>query len=71
LLEGRGQVQLTELAQQILFSEEGSPEWLRRIREAARTPAIHKEIWAKYDGELPSDQNLRYYLVVVRAAFCG
>jgi hypothetical protein len=66
LLEGRGQVQLTGLAQAILFSEEGSPEWLRRIQEAALNPAIHKEIWTKYDGELPSDQNLRYYLVVER-----
>jgi hypothetical protein len=67
LMEGRGdQIRLTEVAQAILFSEAGSPQWLRRIQEAALNPAIHKEIWTRYDGELPSDQNLRYYLVVDR-----
>jgi len=67
LLEGKGdRLRLTELAQSILFSEEGSEQWLRRVREAALNPAIHKEIWTKYDGELPSDQNLRYYLVIER-----
>ena len=66
LLEGRGQVRLTELAHTILFSEVGTPEWLKQIREAALNPAIHREVWTKYDGKLPSDQNLTYYLVVER-----
>ena len=68
LMEGRGSadLRLTELAQAILFSEEGSEQWLTRVREAALKPAIHQEIWHKYEGQLPSDQNLRYYLVVER-----
>jgi hypothetical protein len=67
LLEGRGdKVHLTDLAQAILFSEPESVQWLERVQEAALKPTIHNEIWLKYQGELVSDQNLRYYLVVER-----
>jgi len=66
LLEGRGQVQLTELAQAILFSEVGSSQWLAKVREAAVQPTIHREILAKYAGKLPSDSNMTYHLVVER-----
>jgi hypothetical protein len=67
LLEGRGgRVRLTDLARSILFSEEGTEQWIRLVQEAALKPTIHEEIWAKYGGETVSDQNLRYYLVVDR-----
>lgn len=66
LLEGRGQLHLTELAQAILVAEDGSALWLERVQEAALRPSIHKELVAKYGYELPSEQNLRYHLVVER-----
>lgn len=55
--------QLTDLALKILFDERPeSEERLALIREAALTPTIHKELWEKYQGNLPSDMNLRYLL---------
>jgi hypothetical protein len=68
LLEGRGdKIRLTQLAQSIMLGEQGSPQWLQDLREAALRPSVHKEIWDKYDGHLPSDQNLRRYLIMERS----
>ena len=64
--EGSGEnrkVRLTPLALKILLDDRPeSPERLEAIRTAALMPAIHKELWGKYQGSLPSDANLRYYL---------
>jgi len=69
LLEGRGnQNQLTNLAKDIILDEE--PDSKRRaeaIQDAALTPSIHKELWEKYDGSLPSDAQLRFFLRGERA----
>jgi hypothetical protein len=65
-MEGR-EARLTEFAQAIILDErEDSTERMARIQEAALKPAIHREVWDRYDGMLPSDSTLRYYLTVER-----
>lgn len=59
-------VQLTDLALNILLDKrEGSPEREEAIKKAALMPKIHKEIFAKW-ATLPSDENLKHYLVMER-----
>lgn len=54
-------VKLTDLAVQIL--EHPSTEARKEgIREAALTPSIHREIWAEFGTNLPSDANLIWTL---------
>ncbi|MDO8635568.1 MAG: hypothetical protein Q7R34_04880 [Dehalococcoidia bacterium] len=54
---------LTDTALKILLDERpDSAERMAMIKEAALAPTIHKELWNKYQGCLPSDLNLRYYL---------
>jgi hypothetical protein len=56
-------VRLTDLAIKILLDDRpDSAERLALIREAALAPSIHKELWDKYQGALPSDLNLKFYL---------
>jgi hypothetical protein len=67
--EGRGEqrrARISDLGQSILFHEEGSPGWYADLREAALSPALHASIWLDFNGDLPSDQNLRRHLVVDR-----
>lgn len=68
LIEGRGteNLRLTPLAQSILVSEPGAGVWRDQVHKAALTPPLHQEIWQKYEGNLPSDANLRYSLVMDR-----
>lgn len=64
--EGTGDkrgARLTELAYRIIADER--PDSLERdkaITEAALTPTIHKELWVKYKGDLPSDDSLKHEL---------
>jgi hypothetical protein len=59
---------LSELALQIIRDDRpDSVERLQRIQKAALLPPIHKEIWSRYRGTLPSDQNLRYTLIQDRS----
>lgn len=64
--QGKGrQVQLTEEAIKILLDER--PESLDRdkaIRSAALMPQIHKELWAKWGASLPSEPNMRTFLLM-------
>lgn len=39
---------------------------LQAIKTAALSPKIHREIWDKYNGRLPSDTSLRIYLLTER-----
>jgi hypothetical protein len=55
---------LTEAALEILLAPQGSPEKAARIKEAALSPAIFREISEHYNGELPSDANLESYLLL-------
>jgi hypothetical protein len=64
--EGKGEtrkVKLTSLALEILLDDRpDSPERIERLKRAALLPAIHKEIWDRYQGALPGDGTLRVYL---------
>ncbi len=54
----------TDLALQILLDKQPvSPERDALIQKAALTPPIHKELWDKWQAELPSDPTLETYLV--------
>ncbi len=54
---------LSESAIKILLDNRpDSSERLALIKEAALAPAIHKELWEKYQGALPSDLNIGFYL---------
>lgn len=65
--EGSGdqrKVRLTDLAFRILLDERpDSPERDEAIRRAAHMPKIHAEIFARSSDALPSDPNLRHFLV--------
>ena len=65
--EGSGsdrQGKLTGFALDIILDDrEDGKEREKRIREAGLLPEIHKQLLEKYNGELPSDQTLRYHLM--------
>lgn len=69
LLEGEGEVRLTDRAVHILLGEEGpegqgSAERDRLLRLAALAPPVYTRLWDRYGPDLPSDQGLQTYLVV-------
>jgi hypothetical protein len=65
--EGSGEdrrVRLSDLALDILLHDDGSEESAAAIKEAALKPKIHRELWEKYHGKLPSaDSSIRHYLL--------
>jgi hypothetical protein len=66
--EGSGErrkVQLTQNALRIILDERTeSPERDQAIKLAALTPKIHQELWQKFGGRLPSDEQLKHMLVL-------
>jgi len=59
-----GQVKVSDLARDIIVDErEDSQEREAAIKRAALKPEIHADLWRKYNGELPSDSNLRFHLI--------
>jgi len=65
LAEGKGSERrgrLTHLAVEIIANPDPA-ERANAIKHAALLPAIHREIWEKYDTNLPSDANLQWELV--------
>lgn len=61
--EGKGHSRLSNLALRILLDErEDSPERDEAVKQAALLPSIHRELWDKYQGQLPSDATLRHFL---------
>jgi hypothetical protein len=70
LMEDKGsadqrRVKLTDLALRILLDErEDSSERDEALRRAALMPKIHAELFAKWPNELPSNPNLRHYLLI-------
>ncbi|WP_254507838.1 hypothetical protein [Anatilimnocola floriformis] len=58
------QVRLSNLALDILIAEnESSPERLKAIKTAALSPPLHRKIWEKYGGHLPSNASLSAFLI--------
>ncbi len=68
--EGMGssrRIRLSDLAIKILLDKrEGSKDRAAALQEAALAPKIHSELWEEFGGQLPSDENLRYTLLVDR-----
>jgi len=64
LLEKHGDgLRVSELARNILQdTRPASAERKKWIQEAALRPKIHEELWRKYKGDIPSDENLSYEL---------
>ncbi len=58
---------LSPFALSILLDERpDSVERANAIKEAALRPSIHKELWEKYEGSIPSDATLRHHLRLER-----
>jgi hypothetical protein len=47
----------------MVLEDETAAQWPQLLKSAALNPKIHREIWEKYGGKLPSDQNLKMYLL--------
>jgi hypothetical protein len=67
--EGRGDLRrarVSDLGQSILFHNEGTQEWFNELQKAVLSPPSYQDVWDRYKGELPSDQNLLRYLMFER-----
>lgn len=64
--EGRGQERRIHLSDEglllVLDNEAREEDAIEAIQRAALAPKIHKELWAQFDGDIPSDLNLRVTL---------
>jgi hypothetical protein len=68
---GTDRAALSRRAQELLLDQrEGRTNW-ERIQAAALLPAMHKEMWSKYEGRLPSDETLKYELITERGFTSG
>jgi len=66
-LSGQGrdkQVRLTQLAIEAINHPVGSKERESALKKAALNPEIYKEIWEKYQGQLPDDSVIKPYLLI-------
>ncbi len=63
---GARQIGLSKLGQELVFygSDRNSEAWKTRARMAALSPAIHRDLWKKYRGELPTDAVILPHLVL-------
>jgi hypothetical protein len=65
--EGSGstrRARVTPFARSIVTDDRAdSTERSERLKQAALMPAIHREIWNRYKGSLPKEDDLRHYLV--------
>lgn len=59
-------VKLTDAARRLIVLPADNPERPRLLAEAARKPTLYAELLEKWGSELPSDQNLRTYLLLER-----
>jgi hypothetical protein len=65
-------VRLTETALKILLDKQPiSPERDQLIQEVALKPVLHKELWDKWNNELPSDATVETFLVRDRGFSSG
>lgn len=56
-------VALTDVARIVLLADENAANRQRSVQECALRPVIHRTIWERFDGTLPSDEALRHYLL--------
>lgn len=60
---------LTQLGRELVYyteASQGSDAWVERARAAALTPSLHRELWNRYEGQLPLDGVIKDYLVLDR-----
>ena len=60
--QGSGEYKLTDRAIAIMIGD--AKERAQAIREAALEPRVYRELMQRFNGELPSDENLRSRLVI-------
>jgi hypothetical protein len=63
LTEEQDQLKVSLDALDIVLHSAGQPERIAAIQRAAYLPPLFSELRATFDGSLPSDENLRAYLV--------
>ncbi len=56
-------VALTDVARLVLLADEDAPDRQQQLQECALRPSIHRTIWERFNGTLPSDDALRHYLL--------
>jgi hypothetical protein len=62
-----GKVQLSDLGLKLAADDRAiNPARPQLLRQAALNPPIHSELWTKYQGDLPSNDLLEYYLQTER-----
>src|SRR5882724_1244906 len=62
--DGKGMTKLTPRALDLAVDyTKGSPEWIKKLQEAALSPNVHKKLWERYKSDLPADDELRRHLV--------
>lgn len=59
--EGRD-LRMTDLGFDLVHENPSPDGRLKSLRQAALTPAIYAELWKKYEGNIPSDDSLKYHL---------
>lgn len=57
-------VKLSSRALQLLVAPKDSPDYRKAIQEATKEPTIYRELLAKYEEGLPSDESLIHDLVL-------
>jgi len=64
LLEGSGnELRLSDDAVALINAPPASIDRKSALKRAFTSPALFKEVWEKYEGARPSEENLRYWLV--------
>ena len=61
--EREGKLKVSDAAYRIIHLSEESPERVRALREAALKPQVIQDVLVEYPDGLPSDANLRDYLI--------
>ena len=58
-------MKLTQAALNIILNDQhDSAEYINLLKQCALSPKIYADLWQKYNGDLPSDANLKRYLIV-------
>jgi hypothetical protein len=66
-VDGDARLRFAEIGLDIVADcKESSEDWRKAVLTAALKPKIHQEIWTRYQGELPPDEELKRFLVRVR-----
>ena len=69
--QGKGDARtlgLTQAGRELVYfdADRGSDDWQKRAQTAALAPSIHRELWQRYAGQLPTDSVMKHYLVLER-----